>query len=164
VAASHRNAKLLLTDLAHLALLHLECTVVLVDLEILHLALELLILSGKLLLLGNHAHVDILLVGCGDLLLLCLQHLDLLSERELLHWRDVLVWEGTTFGRACLSKLQIRGSDTYSSKASFRTGCDDGRCAGGGRRDLEVLSDFADPLCITAKLRRRCTVKQITCW
>jgi hypothetical protein len=30
-----------------------------------------------------------LLVGSGDLLLLCLQHLDLLSERELLHWRCV---------------------------------------------------------------------------
>jgi hypothetical protein len=62
--------------------------------------LELLRLSGKLLLLGNHAHVDILLVGCGDLLLLCLQHLDLLSERELLHWRDVSVLEGARFGES----------------------------------------------------------------
>ena len=93
MAAGHGDAKLLLTDLAHLTLLHLESIVVLVDLEILHLALKLLILGGKLLLLGDHAHVDILLVGCGDLLLLCLQHLDLLSERELLHWKGVVVWE-----------------------------------------------------------------------
>ena len=84
--ASHGNTKLLLTNLAHLSLLHLlEGIVVLVDLKILHLALQLLILRGKLLLLRDHTHVDILLVGSGDLLLLCLQHLDLLSERELLH-------------------------------------------------------------------------------
>ena len=98
MAAGHGYAKLLLTDLAHLALLHLESIVVLVDLKILHLALKLLILGGKLLLLRDHAHVDILLVGCGDLLLLCLQHLDLLSERELLHWRCVLAWEGARDG------------------------------------------------------------------
>jgi hypothetical protein len=58
--------------------------------------------------------------------------------------------------------IKIRGSDTYSSKASFRTGCDDGRCAGGGRLDPGARSGFADPLCIFAKLRRRCTVKLIT--
>jgi hypothetical protein len=100
-AASHAgNTKLLLTDLAHLSLLHLlESIVVLVDLKILHLALQLLILRGKLLLLGNHAHVDILLVGCGDLLLLCLQHLNLLSERKLLHWNWLSVWEGTSIGK-----------------------------------------------------------------
>jgi hypothetical protein len=41
--------------------------------------------------LRDHAHVNILLVGCGDLLLLCLQHLNLLSEGKLLHWRQVSV-------------------------------------------------------------------------
>lgn len=85
-ASSHGNTKLLLTDLAHLALLHLlEGIVVLADLKVLHLALQLLVLCRKLLLLWDHAHVNILLVSCGDLLLLCLQHLDLLSERKLLH-------------------------------------------------------------------------------
>jgi hypothetical protein len=88
--AGHGNTKLLLlTDLAHLTLLHLLEGVVLVDLQVLHLALQLLILGRKLLLLRDHAHVDILLVSCGDLLLLCLQHLDLLSERKLLHWKWV---------------------------------------------------------------------------
>jgi hypothetical protein len=92
--AGHGNTKLLLlTDLAHLTLLHLlEGIAVLVDLQVLHLALQLLILCRKLLLLRDHAHVNILLVGCGDLLLLCLQHLNLLSERKLLHWREVSVY------------------------------------------------------------------------
>jgi hypothetical protein len=105
VAAGHGNAKLLLSDLAHLALLHLESIVVLVDLKILHLTLQLLILCRKLLLLRDHAHVDILLVGCGDLLLLCLQHLDLLSERELLHWRGVSVWERMAIGESMLEQV-----------------------------------------------------------
>lgn len=83
--ASHWNADLLLTHLAHLAVLHLLESVVLVDLKILHLSLQLFVLGRKLLLLRDHAHVDILLVGSGDLLLLCLQHLNLLSELELLH-------------------------------------------------------------------------------
>lgn len=85
-ASSHGHTKLLLTDLAHLALLQLlEGVVVLVDLKILHLALQLLVLSRKLLLLWDHAHVNVLLVSCSDLLLLCLQHLNLLSECKLLH-------------------------------------------------------------------------------
>ena len=36
--------------------------------------------SWQLLLLGYHAHVDVLLVGSGDLLLLLLQELDLLLQ------------------------------------------------------------------------------------
>lgn len=93
-AAGHRNTELLLllrlSDLSHLALLQLlESVVVLLgDLEVLHLTLKLLILGGKLLLLRDHAHVDILLVGCGNLLLLCLQHFNLLSELELLHCEE----------------------------------------------------------------------------
>ena len=38
-----------------------------------------------MLLLWYHAHVDILLVRGGDLLLLLLQHLDLLCKSKLLH-------------------------------------------------------------------------------
>lgn len=83
--AGHRNAELLLAHLAHLAMLHLLEGVVLVDLKVLHLSLQLFVLGRKLLLLRDHAHVDVLLVGSGDLLLLCLQHLNLLSELKLLH-------------------------------------------------------------------------------
>lgn len=41
----------------------------------------------------HHAHVDILLVGCLDLLLLLLQQLDLLLDGQLFHCgaRDGLV-------------------------------------------------------------------------
>ena len=92
--ASHRNTELLLTHLAHLAMLHLLEGVVLVDLEILHLSLQLFVLGRKLLLLRDHAHVDILLVSSSDLLLLCLQHLNLLSELELLHCERLLAFEG----------------------------------------------------------------------
>ena len=42
-------------------------------------------LVGELLLGLNHTQVDILLVGRGDLLLLLLKELNLLSESELLH-------------------------------------------------------------------------------
>jgi hypothetical protein len=42
------------------------------DAEVLHLSLELLVLSRQLLLLRNHAHANILLVGGSDLLLLLL--------------------------------------------------------------------------------------------
>jgi hypothetical protein len=48
------------------------------DAEVLHLGLELLVLSWQLLLLGNHAHANILLVGRGDLLLLLLKSFNLL--------------------------------------------------------------------------------------
>lgn len=47
--------------------------------------MQLLVLSRELLLLRDHAHVDILLVGSGDLLLLLLQHFNLLGESKLLH-------------------------------------------------------------------------------
>ena len=69
--------------------LHLLLELILVgvgrDIEILHLALQLLKLVGQLLLLWNHAHVDILLVRSSDLLLLLLEHLNLLGESKLLH-------------------------------------------------------------------------------
>jgi hypothetical protein len=45
--------------------------------------------------LRDHAHVDILLVSSGDLLLLCLQHLNLLSELELLHCERLLAFESS---------------------------------------------------------------------
>ncbi len=37
----------------------------------------------------QHAHIDILLVGCLDLLLLLLQELDLLLDGKLLHYRPL---------------------------------------------------------------------------
>jgi len=83
-ATSHRHAKLLL--LTHLGLLELAKLIrVRRDIQTLHLALQLLELVGQLLLLWYHAHVDILLVCGGNLLLLLLEHFDLLSERELFH-------------------------------------------------------------------------------
>jgi hypothetical protein len=45
---------------------------------VLHLCLELLVLSRQLLLLGNHAHANILLMGSSDLLLLLLKSFNLL--------------------------------------------------------------------------------------
>ena len=41
--------------------------------------------SRQLLLRLDHAHVDILLVGSSNLLLLCLQYFDLLRDSELFH-------------------------------------------------------------------------------
>ena len=81
-ATCHRYPKVLL---AHWLLLKLEGARVWRDIEVLHLTLQLLELVGQLLLLWDHAHVDILLVGCGDLLLLRLQHFDLLCEGKLFH-------------------------------------------------------------------------------
>jgi len=40
---------------------------------------------------GNHAHVDILLVGSLDLLLLLLKQLDLLLDSQLFHCRQTWV-------------------------------------------------------------------------
>lgn len=42
-------------------------------------------LIGELLLGLDHAQVDVLLVGCSDLLLLLLKEFNLLGESELLH-------------------------------------------------------------------------------
>ena len=81
----HRDAEVLSAHAAHGLLLKLEGLRVRRDPEVLHLTLELLELRGQLLLLWDHAHVDVLLVGGGDLLLLLLQHLYLLGEGELLH-------------------------------------------------------------------------------
>ena len=75
--ASHGDIEVLL---AHLLLRELERLWIGRNVEILHLTLQLLKLVWQLLLLRYHAHVDILLVGGGDLLLLLLQHLYLLGE------------------------------------------------------------------------------------
>lgn len=71
--------------LSHLCLLWKLEAARLGDIEILHLALQLLELVRQLLLLWNHAHVYILLVRCRNLLLLLLQHLNLLGKSQLLH-------------------------------------------------------------------------------
>ena len=67
--ASHGYTKVLLT---HLCLLWELERSWLLDVEVLHLALQLLKLIRQLLLLWNHAHVYILLVRCRYLLLLLL--------------------------------------------------------------------------------------------
>lgn len=150
--AGHWNANLLLTHLTHLAMLHLLEGIVLVDLKVLHLSLQLFVLGRKLLLLRDHAHVDILLMSSGDLLLLCLQHLNLLSELELLHCEKVSVCEGNGRVMRWMHVTTIEGGSTYPSKASFRTGCDGGQCAGDGRPGPEDRSGFADPLYRCARM------------
>lgn len=57
--------------------------------QVLHLLLERVISStrSQLLRWWNHAHVDILLVGRLDLLLLLLEELDLLLDCQLFHAR-----------------------------------------------------------------------------
>lgn len=80
---SHGDAKVLL---AHLRLLwELEGRRIRSYVEILHLALQLLELIGELLLLRDHTHVNILLVCGSDLLLLLLEHFDLLCQSQLFH-------------------------------------------------------------------------------
>lgn len=44
--------------------------------------------TRKVLLWLNHAHVNILLVGGSDLLLLLLEDLDLLGNGQLFHYTD----------------------------------------------------------------------------
>lgn len=80
--ASHGYTEMLL---AHLCLLRELEADGLVDVEVLHLALQLLKLIRQLLLLWNHAHVYILLVRCRYLLLLLLQHFNLLGKSQLFH-------------------------------------------------------------------------------
>jgi hypothetical protein len=46
-------------------------------------------LIGELLLGLDHAQIDVLLVGCSDLLLLLLKKFNLLGEGELLHCETV---------------------------------------------------------------------------
>ena len=53
--------------------------------EALHLRLKLLELGGQLLLLWNHAHVDVLLMSGSNLLLLLLKHFNLLLKSKLFH-------------------------------------------------------------------------------
>jgi hypothetical protein len=96
-----------------------------------------------------------LLVGSGDLLLLCLQHLNLLSELELLHCEGLSVCEG----KGGAMHAAIEGRSTYPSKASFRTGCDGGQCAGDGRPGPGGRSDFADPLYGCARMHADVVVK-----
>jgi hypothetical protein len=100
----------LLLLLLLLLLRELECVVV-GDLT-LHLSEGLV---GKLLLGLDHAQVHILLMGCGNLLLLLLKEFNLLGEGELLHHQggelrratSVCDVEATTAraGRAVLSML-----------------------------------------------------------
>jgi hypothetical protein len=73
-------------DTQVLLLLHLLCKLVVVYLRrhIGHLS-RLHLEVAKLLLWLDHAHVDILLVGRCNLLLLLLQNLDLLCDGELFH-------------------------------------------------------------------------------
>lgn len=78
-ATIHWNTKMLLPWWI------LKCVRLWREVHDLHLALQLLELGRQLLLLGDHAHVDILLVSGGDLLLLLLEHFDLLGEGELFH-------------------------------------------------------------------------------
>ena len=75
--ACHGDIEVLLT---HLLLRELKRLWIGRNVEVLHLTLQLLKLVRQLLLLRYHAHVDILLVSCGDLLLLLLQHFYLLGE------------------------------------------------------------------------------------
>jgi hypothetical protein len=50
-----------------------------------HLSLHLEVGTRKVLLRLNHAHVNILLVSCSNLLLLLLKNFDLLGDSELFH-------------------------------------------------------------------------------
>ena len=68
------------------------------------MALDLIVvLGGELLLRLNHAEVDILLMRCGYLLLLCLQGFNLLCKSELLNWMCQRMEAGT--GIVCGSRL-----------------------------------------------------------
>lgn len=84
---SHRNTKRLLRLLLLLNLLG--------KLELRHSSHGALALVSRkvdgwqLLLLWDHAHVDVLLVGSGNLLLLLLQELDLLLQSQLFHCREL---------------------------------------------------------------------------
>ena len=51
-----------------------------------HLSLHLKVGTRKVLLRLYHAHVNILLVCCSDLLLLLLKDLDLLGNGEMFHY------------------------------------------------------------------------------
>ncbi len=70
-----------------LLLLHLlrELKGVCVRRHVRHLALDRIAACAGHLLRGHHAHVDILLVSGSNLLLLLLEHLDLLRYGELFH-------------------------------------------------------------------------------
>lgn len=73
----HGDAEVLLSLLGELEGIRL--------LHVLHLALHLELLAGKVLLRRDHAHVDILLMRSGNLLLLLLQGLNLLGDSKLFH-------------------------------------------------------------------------------
>lgn len=83
-SARHGNAQMLLSHL--LLLWELVGTRVGRDAQVLHLTLQLLELIRQLLLLRDHAHVDVLLVRRGYLLLLLLKHFNLLGKCQLLHY------------------------------------------------------------------------------
>lgn len=79
----------------HLALGHLE---------VLHLTLR------------QHTHVDILLVCSSQLVLLCLQQLDLLGESELFHCGEVHVSDSSLM----ISKYMSRGSELTHERCQLR--------------------------------------------
>jgi hypothetical protein len=87
-----------------------------------HLPLHLEVGAGQVLLRLYHAHVDVLLVGGGNLLLLLLEDFDLLCNSKLLHCRIL----------SAFLIIQKDQRSTYSSGASSQTGCVDERYAGDG--------------------------------
>ena len=113
----HRHSEMLLRHL--LGELELVC----VGRHIRHLSLHLKI-SGKVLLGLDHAHVDILLVCCSNLLLLLLKYFNLLGDGELFHCTN----------SSAHARVEIRGK-THSSAGSAQTDYVDERCAGDGRQD-----------------------------
>jgi hypothetical protein len=79
--------------------------------------------AGQVLLGLDHTHVNILLVGCSDLLLLLLQNFNLLGDSQLFHCEKL-----SARGRM----QQWGGGRAYSSAASAQTGYVDERCADDG--------------------------------
>ena len=59
----------------------------------------------------NHPHVDILLVGSLDLLLLLLEELDLLLDCQLFHCRNVMISTVLLFGGAMTTTWPSKGED-----------------------------------------------------
>jgi hypothetical protein len=117
-------------------LLHLLGELVVVDLgrDIGDLALHLEV--AELLLRLDHAHVNILLVRRGDLLLLLLEDLDLLCDGELFHWWDM----------SALGQPGLRDESTYSSAGSARTGCGDAQYGDDDRQDpWDPVGPVVDP-------------------
>jgi len=71
-----------------LLLLHLLWELKLIGMwrHILHLSLQLISCVRQMLLWLDNTHVNVLLMGRSNLLLLLLKEFDLLRKRKLLHW------------------------------------------------------------------------------